>query len=115
MPEDVAAAEIAGLVWDSGRVLFEMALPFLAKAPAFRVDHSRLDVPALVVAGGNDRITPAAIARATARVLPGTVDYHELPRTGHWLWWGPVEDEVGGIVERWLAANFPPTKWEVPT
>lgn len=112
VPEPIATAEIAALVWDSGRVLFEMALPFLAKSPAFVVDHARLTMPALVVVGANDRITPAGIARATARRLPGTVDYHELPRTGHWLWWGAVEDQVGDLVTGWLATNFPPTKWD---
>ena len=114
VPDEVATAEIAALVWDSGRVLYEMALPFLAKAPAFGVDHARLTMPALVVVGAADRITPAGIARATARRLPGIVDYHELPRTGHWLWWGAVETRVGDLVADWLAANFPPTKWAVP-
>lgn len=112
VPEPVATAEIAALVWDSGRVLFEMALPFLARAPAFAVDHARLAMPALVVVGANDRMTPAAIARATARRLPGPVDYHELPRTGHWLWWDGVEAVVGDAVTAWLATNFPPTKWD---
>ena len=107
VPDDIAAAEIAGLVWDSGRVLFEMALPFIAKSAAFNVDYGRLDMPALVIAGGSDRITPAAIARATARHLSGPVDYHELARTGHWLWWGSVEERVGKLVESWLATNFP--------
>lgn len=112
VPDDIANAEIAALVWDSGRVLFEMALPFVAKAPAFTVDHARLTMPALVIVGALDRTTPAAVARATARRLPGPVDYHELPRTGHWLWWGGVEDTVGDLATGWLAANFPPTKWE---
>ncbi len=112
VPDDVATAEIAALVWDSGRVLFEMALPFVAHAPAFTVDHARLTMPALVVVGASDRITPASIARATARRLPGMVDYHELPRTGHWLWWGEVEARVGDLVTGWLATHFPPTRWD---
>ena len=111
VPAEIAEAEIAALVWDSGRVLFEMALPFLAKAPAFTVDQAALTMPALVVAGADDRTTPAAIARATARRL-AAVDYHELSRAGHWLWWGDVEDRVAAITERWLADHFPPTKWE---
>lgn len=114
VPDDVATAEIAGLVWDSGRVLYEMALPLLAHAPAFAVDHAALTMPALIVAAARDRITPATIARATARRLNGIVDYHELPRAGHWLWWGGLEDAVAGFVTTWLAANFPPTKWETP-
>ncbi len=111
VPADVADAEIAALVWDSGRVLYEMALPFAAKAPAFRVDYARLTMPALVVVGGRDRITPAAIARATARRL-AQVDYEELPAAGHWLWWGEVDAHVGQLATAWLATHFPPTRWD---
>jgi pimeloyl-ACP methyl ester carboxylesterase len=114
VPDAIATAEIYTLVWDSGRVLFEMALPFAAKAPAFTVDYTRLTMPALVVVGFDDRITLAGIARATARQLAGPVDYHELPGVGHWLWWGSVEDEVAGLVEAWLATNFPPTSDPLP-
>ncbi|MBV8972748.1 MAG: alpha/beta hydrolase [Sphingomonadaceae bacterium] len=113
VPAEIAEAEIAALVWDSGRVLYEMALPFLAKAPAFAVDYARLTMPALVVVGGRDRITPAAIARATARRLV-QVDYEELPHVGHWLWWGEVEARVGEVAVAWLARHFPPTLWDAP-
>ena len=106
VPDEIATAEIAGLVWDSGRVLFEMALPFAAKAPAFAVDHAALTMPALIVVGERDRITPVGIARATARKLT-RVDYHELPGVGHWLWWGAVEARVGDLVADWLATHFP--------
>jgi pimeloyl-ACP methyl ester carboxylesterase len=104
VPTAVADAEIAALVWDSGRVLFEMALPFLAKTGSTVVDHSRLTMPTLIITGDRDRITPAAIARATARKIAGPVDYHELPGVSHWLWWGDVEAQVGDRVEGWLAA-----------
>jgi len=111
VPDDIASSEIAGHVWDSGRVLIEMALPFAAHAPAFTVDHARLTMPALVVVGALDRITPAAIARATARKL-ANVDYHELQYTGHWLWWGAAEDHVAAIVGEWLSVHFPPPDWD---
>jgi len=105
VPADIADAEIAGLVWDSGRVLFEMALPWLARINATQVDYARLRCPALVIVGDRDRITSAAIARATARQLGGAVDYHELPGVGHWLWWGGVGERVAGLVEHWLATT----------
>lgn len=102
VPEAVTRAEIAALVWDSGRVLAEMALP-----PAFgrttQVDYARLDRPALVVVGSDDRITPPGIARATARNLAGTVDYHELPGAPHWIFWGELERQVAAMVVEWLA------------
>lgn len=102
VPTAIADAEIAALVWDSGRVLFELALPFLARTGSATVDHAALTMPTLIVTGDRDRITPAAIARATARKVAGPVDYHELPGVGHWLWWGAVEERVGDIVTDWL-------------
>lgn len=110
VPPDIADAEIAALVWDSGRVLYEMALPFLARTAAFRVDHTALTMPTLIVVGDRDRITPAGIARATARRLAGPVDYHELPGVGHWLGWGGVGDEVAALAGDWLATNFPASR-----
>jgi pimeloyl-ACP methyl ester carboxylesterase len=101
VPEDVTSAEIAGLVWDSGRVLAEIALPPLFGSVT-RVDYARLTRPALVVVGATDRITPPGIARATARQLAGTVDYHELPGTPHWLFWGETQARVAGLVREWL-------------
>ena len=60
VPAPIADAEIAALVWDSGRVLFEMALPFIARTGSTQVDHSRLTMPALIITGDRDRITPSA-------------------------------------------------------
>lgn len=102
VPDAIARAEFAGLVWDSGRVIAEMTLPGLSKTGATRVDYARLDRPALVIVGGDDRITIPAISRATARKLAGTVDYHELANVGHWLFWGETQDRVGDWIEGWL-------------
>ena len=101
VPEDVTSAEIAALVWDSGRVLAEMALPAL-HGNVTRVDHARLTQPALVAVGTADRLTPPGIARATARKLPGRVDYQEIPGAPHWLFWGDLERQVGAMVSGWL-------------
>jgi len=103
VPPAVADHEIAALVWDSGRVLAEMAFPFL-HGNITRVDHERLTQPALVVVGSDDRITPPGIARATARKLAGRIDYHQLPGPGHWLFHDPVYGQVATLITDWLAA-----------
>ncbi|WP_310498504.1 alpha/beta hydrolase [Sandarakinorhabdus sp.] len=103
VPESIAAQEIAALVWDSGRVLAEMSLPF-AFGNITRVDFARLGQPALVIVGTDDRITPPAAARATARKLAGRVDFHELPGHGHWLFWGDIERRVAGMILDWLSS-----------
>ena len=105
VPTDVADAEIKALVWDSGRVLFELSLPGLAKAPAATIDFARLTMPVLIIVGAQDQITTAAVARATARAIGANVDYHELPDTGHWLFHGATVTRVGDLISGWLRQN----------
>jgi pimeloyl-ACP methyl ester carboxylesterase len=102
VPEAIARAEYAALVWDSGRVMAEMTLPGLSAAGATKVDYSKLDKPALVIVGADDRTTVAGISRSTARKLKGTVDYHEIADCGHWLFWGETEVRVGDWIADWL-------------
>lgn len=103
VPTAIADAEIAALVWDSGRVLFQMAMPWADATKASRVDYARLTMPALVMVGDHDRITPIALARATARRLPGAVDYRELAGVGHWLFHTPVVERVIAETDAFLA------------
>jgi pimeloyl-ACP methyl ester carboxylesterase len=101
VPPAETVNEIAALVWDSGRVLAEIALPPLFGKVTW-VEYDRLSQPALVVVGSDDRTTPPGIARATARQLKGRVDYHELPGVPHWLFWGEVEQRLAAMVVDWL-------------
>jgi pimeloyl-ACP methyl ester carboxylesterase len=102
VPDAIAEAEIKALVWDSGRVLAEMAWPGLSATGATRVNASRLTRPALVMVGEDDRIVPPAVSRATARGLAGPVDYHAFAGVGHWLFWGETELRVTGLMADWL-------------
>ena len=102
VPPQIAEAEIDSLVWDSGRALLQIGLPWADKSRASTVDYGRLAMPALVVVGEEDRTTPVAIARATARALRN-VDYRELPGVGHWLFHAPVIDEVTATIEAFVA------------
>jgi pimeloyl-ACP methyl ester carboxylesterase len=102
VPADIAEREIDALVWDSGRVLFQMAMPWADPAKGSKVDYARLDMPALVVVGDRDRITPVGTARATARRLTGQVDYRELSGVGHWLFHEPVLSRTATEIEAFL-------------
>jgi pimeloyl-ACP methyl ester carboxylesterase len=68
-----------------------------------KVNYARLAMPALVIVGDQDRVTPAAQSRKTARALTGPVDYHEIAGAGHWLFHVPVVTKVGDLIEGWLA------------
>lgn len=105
VPAAVAEAEIDALVWDSGRVLADLAAPWAVRNGAATVDYAHLTCPTLIVTGTADRITPTGIARATARAWSGPVDYHELPGVGHWLFHAPVVERVGELMSDWLGAR----------
>jgi len=102
LPEAIARSEYGALVWDSGRVIAEMTLPNLSATRATKVDYKKLDKPALVIVGADDRTTVPGISRATARKLAGTVDYHEIPDCGHWLFWGETQIRIGDWIAEWL-------------
>jgi pimeloyl-ACP methyl ester carboxylesterase len=102
VPDDIARAEYVAHVWDSGRVLAEMTIAGLSSTGATKVDYRRLDKPALVIVGTEDRTTVPDISRATARKLTGTVDYQEIAGSGHWLFWGAIELKVGALIADWL-------------
>jgi pimeloyl-ACP methyl ester carboxylesterase len=57
----------------------------------------RLNIPTLVMAGENDRLTPPSHARRIAEQLPNLQAAIELPNTGHM---GPIERpaEVAGAL-----------------
>ncbi|MEM1310099.1 MAG: alpha/beta hydrolase [Cyanobacteria bacterium P01_H01_bin.153] len=44
---------------------------------------AQLAVPTLLVAGEKDQITPAKLGRAAAGLNPDTIQYAEIPNTGH--------------------------------
>ncbi len=85
VPEAEAEAAVAQLRPDSGRVMFQIGLPFLDKTKASVVAYKKLSMPTLIVCGTSDRITPIAISRATARRICGPVTYREMDGFGHWL------------------------------
>jgi pimeloyl-ACP methyl ester carboxylesterase len=60
----------------------------------------QVKVPAIVVAGKDDLITPAQSARELAAAIPHA-ELHILPRGGHGVWREFPED-VNPIVERFL-------------
>ncbi|MBZ6378081.1 hypothetical protein B5C34_01635 [Pacificimonas flava] len=100
VPEEDIREALSELVWDSGRVLFQISMPFADRERSTDVDYSRLDMPALVLVGDEDRITPVATARRTARKLTGDVDYVELEGVGHWVFHDPVRERVARELDK---------------
>ncbi|MCH8684097.1 alpha/beta hydrolase [Pedomonas mirosovicensis] len=104
VPADVAELEYGQAVYESGKVLAEVAFGAVSLARRTKVNYDHIRCPSLVVVGTQDRITPASVGRATARRLPRPVQYCELDDTGHWLFHLPVRDKVTGLIDAFLAS-----------
>lgn len=103
VPEREAAQGVAEITWDSGRVLAQIAAPFLDASAGSRVDYDRLTMPALVIFGRQDRIATAATARGTARLIPGPVDYLEWGDCGHWFFHDAIRPRLAAAIARFMA------------
>jgi len=71
-----------------------------------RVDFQRPHAPLLFLAGGADRIMPAALNRANYRRYrhaASIIEYRELPGRSHALLGQPTWREDAELVRRWLA------------
>jgi pimeloyl-ACP methyl ester carboxylesterase len=93
------------LVCESGRVLFfELAMPWLDRDKAARVDFRAVAGPVLVIAGGRDRIVPGRLARRTAARYPNAT-YVEIPGSDHLVFHGKALPITMGNIDDWIAGH----------
>jgi pimeloyl-ACP methyl ester carboxylesterase len=103
--EETAREVFDDLVCESGRVLFfELAVPWLDRAKAARVDSAAIAGPVLVIGGGADHIVPTRLARRlAARYHNGT--YSEVPGSDHLVFHGSALAVTMGHIDDWIARN----------
>jgi len=106
----------AKAVYDSGRVLQDLAYPDKDPSRTVHVDAAKVSVPVLVLAGARDRTTPVEDMRLVGRKYAGA-DYREYPDHAHWLIDEPGSDALLASVQSWLsekglgpASSAPPSK-----
>ncbi|MBI3199062.1 MAG: alpha/beta hydrolase [Rhodospirillales bacterium] len=95
----------AGFVHESGRALFEIALPWLDGTKAATVDPRRVTVPLLFVAAENDKLTPPDVVRRVSRKFAHVSDYFEYKGQGHWVLGQPGWERVAEETVTWLDAK----------
>ena len=88
-------------VYESGRAACEIGYWLFDPRHASRIDASKVTCPVLVIAGSEDRITPASVVRNVARKYRAT--YKEFPNHAHWLVGEPGWQEVAEYAAGWLA------------
>lgn len=88
-------------VHDSGRALFEMALPWLDSRTASAVDPRLVTVPLLFVAADKDRLTPSDVVRRTAKRFGHVADC-AVYSGGHWVPGQPGWEQIAEDTAEWL-------------
>lgn len=107
VPEAELRPALADLTWDSGPVLAQISAPWADADKGAQVDYGRLKLPALVIAGADDRIVPPETSRKTARLLSAggaQVDFEEWGGVGHWLFHDAVRPRVAASISRFMAS-----------
>jgi pimeloyl-ACP methyl ester carboxylesterase len=102
LPESERRQAYEKFVYESGKAAFEIGFWLFDPRNASKVEASKLTCPVLVVAGAQDRITPAAVVRKVARKYKAVSTYKEFENHAHWVVAEPRWQEVAEYVSAWL-------------
>jgi pimeloyl-ACP methyl ester carboxylesterase len=89
-------------VHESGRVFFEIGMPFLDGKKAASVDEKKVTCPVLVIAAANDKITPPAIIKKIAEKYRHVSTYKEFAGHDHWLVCEEGWQDSAAYIHDWL-------------
>lgn len=88
--------------YESGRAAAEIGFWLFDFKGASKVDQSKVTCPVLVVAGAEDRITPASVVRKVANKYKTVSSYKEFENHAHWVIGEPGWEEIAEYVSDWL-------------
>ena len=113
LPVEEQKAVYDRCVYESGRAASEIGFWFLDFKGASKVDQSNVSCPVLVVAGAEDRITPASVVRKVANKYEAISTYKEFENHAHWVIAEPGWEEIAEFAADWTSRMSIETK--VPT
>jgi pimeloyl-ACP methyl ester carboxylesterase len=102
LPAEEQKAVYDRFVYESGRAASEIGFWFLDFKGASKVDQSNVSCPVLVVAGAEDRITPASVVRKVANKYEAISTYKEFENHAHWVIAEPGWEEIAEFASDWL-------------
>ncbi len=102
MPTDQQKIIFDKFVYESGRAATEMGFSFLDPHKTASVDASKVTCPVLVIAGSEDRITPAVVVEKIAKKYEPLSTYKCFDDHAHWVIGEPGWQEIAGFVSAWL-------------
>jgi len=89
-------------VYESGRAAYEIGFWLLDTQGATKVDESKISCPLLIIAGGEDRITPASVVSKVREKYKAVCTYKEYPDHGHWVLGEPGWESIAQDIAEWL-------------
>ena len=89
-------------VYESGRAAAEIGFWLFDSQSASKVDTSNVSCPVLVVAGAEDRITPASVVRKVANKYQAVSTFKEFENHAHWVIMEPGWQEIVEFAADWL-------------
>ncbi|MBN1548033.1 MAG: alpha/beta hydrolase [Syntrophaceae bacterium] len=93
-------------VYESGKAAFEIGFWLLDSKKATQVDEKKVTCPVLVIAGTEDRITPASVVRKIHKKYGSRSTYRELSGHAHWVVGEPGWEDVAELIHEWLIQNI---------
>ena len=102
MPAEEHQAVYDKFGYESGRAGCEIGLWFFDSKGASRIDESQVTCPVLVIAGAEDRMTPASVVRKVAKKYKSVATYKEFRDHAHWLVGEPDWEAITEYIAGWL-------------
>lgn len=104
LPVDEQRACYDRMVYESGKLVIEVALPFLDGAKASLVDADAIRVPTLVIGAEEDLLIPPSVVSNIAKKYP-QAQYRCLANQTHWLMYEPGWEHCAQLMSDWLKAS----------
>ena len=108
LPEEEQKAVYDRCVYESGRAAAEIGFWLLDFKGGSKVDQSKINCPVLVIAGTEDRITPASVVRKVAEKYKTVSTYKEFENHAHWVVAEPGWEEIAEFAADWLLVRAGP-------
>ena len=89
-------------VYESGRAAFEIGFWLFDGKGASKVDKLKISCPVLVVAGSEDRITPAKVTQKVAKKYSAVSTYKEFENHAHWVIGEDGWEEIAAFISEWI-------------
>lgn len=105
LPKDISESYYRTLGAESGTAYFQMALWFLDRKRAAKVDFKAITSPVLVVTGSEDKCTAPEWGRKTAKRYGSRSTYVELSGSDHMMTVGPFMLKTLAAIDQWLVEN----------